>query len=183
MLSGNGDGGIGSDVKCIHVPILTPEAIREVVLDRARQMGCALSEGAFTKVMDILATRGDNLSVMEEVLTATAQRAKCHGLVTEEDVVPPQPKGKLHADMHVVDLRVLEVLRGTGGKLPMGELVHELARSFSSAGERMPSPASVRRWVSRLQALGLVKRSVTLGGDGGTRSVVALTSPPSPHSE
>ena len=56
----------------------------------------------------------------------------------------------------------------------MGELVDEVGRTFSSVGESAPSASSVRRWAARLQATGAVERSVDMGGDGGSHSLVSL---------
>ena len=56
----------------------------------------------------------------------------------------------------------------------MGELVELLARAFASEGERAPSASNVRRWTAKKGALGLVTRSITMGGDGGGRSIVSL---------
>ena len=47
-------------------------------------------------------------------------------------------------------------------------------RMPASEGERTLSPSSVKRWLIKLEGLGLVKRRVVMGGDGGTTSVASL---------
>jgi DNA-binding transcriptional ArsR family regulator len=74
----------------------------------------------------------------------------------------------------VIELRVLEVLRKANAPVEIGELVQELSKSLASEGERTLSPSSVRRWLIKLERLGLVKRRVMMGGDGGTTSVASL---------
>jgi hypothetical protein len=69
---------------------------------------------------------------------------------------------------------MLEVLRKAGGRATMGELTDGLSRAFVEDGECVPTGSSIRRWMSRLEQLGVVERTVKMGGDGGTRSVVAL---------
>lgn len=174
VLSGSGDGGVETGAKCIHVPILPLETIREIVQERARQLGRVLAPAALTKVMNILATRGYGLSAMDEVLSCAAQRAGCHGVIVEGDVVPPSSRTCPRTSKRVIELRVLEVLRKARGPVEMGELVQELSRSLASEGERTLSPSSVRRWLIKLEALGLIRRRVIMGGDGGTTSVAFL---------
>jgi DNA-binding transcriptional ArsR family regulator len=135
------------------------------------------------KVMNILTTRGNSLSVMEEVLNSAVQRAGCHGVIVDGDVIPPSSRTCPRTSKRVIELRVLEVLRKASAPVEMGELVQELSRSLASEGERTLSPSSVRRWLIKLEGLGLVKRRVVMGGDGGTTSVASLALPsPPPHS-
>lgn len=178
VLSGSGDAGLNGNVKRIQVPPLPVRIIHEILEARVHQTGRVWTPGALGKVTDILATRGNSLSVMDEVVKAAVERAGCHGIITEQDVAPPSSKERHRASKKQVDLRLLGVLRSAGGKLSMGELVEELGRAFSSEGESAPSPSNVRRWTARLQALGTVKRSVAMGGDGGSRSTVSLYSRP-----
>jgi DNA-binding transcriptional ArsR family regulator len=161
-------------VKEVRVPPLAAEAFREVVTERARQTGRVLSEGAMAKLMAILTTRGNSLSVMEEVLNSAVERAGCHGVIMEGDVVPPSSRTCPRTSKRLIELRVLEILRKASAPVEMGELVQELSRSLASEGERTLSPSSVRRWLIRLEGLGLVKRRVVMGGDGGTTSVASL---------
>lgn len=183
VLSGSGDVGLDEGVKHIHVPPLPTGTVREVMEARVHQTGRAWTPEALERLTDILATRGNSLSVMDEVLTAVVKRAGYHGIVVEQDIAPPSSRERTRASMRQAELHLLGVLRTAGGKLTMGELVEELGKAFSSEGESAPSPSNVRRWTARLQALGAVKRSVAMGGDGGSRSMVSLTSPPSIHSE
>ena len=174
VLSGSGDAGLNGSVKRIQVPPLPVRIIHEILEARVHQTGRVWTPGALGKVTDILATRGNSLSVMDEILTTTVKRAGCHGIIVEQDVAPPSSRERTRASKRQAELRLLGVLRTAGGKLPMGQLVDELGRTFSNEGENAPSPSNVRRWTARLQALGTVKRSVALGGDGGTRSVISL---------
>ncbi len=178
VLSGSGNAGIDNSVKRVHVPPLPAETIHEVVKARVQQTGSIWTPEALGKLTDILATRGNSLSVMDEVLTAAVKRTGCHAIIVEQDVAPPSSRERTSASKRQAELRLLGVLRTAGGKLPMGQLVDELGRAFSSEGESAPSPSNVRRWTARLQALGTVKRSVALGGDGGSRSTVSLYSRP-----
>jgi hypothetical protein len=174
ILSGSGSAGLNGNAVHIHVPLLPVGTVREIVEDRARQSGRVFAPDALAKTMDILATRGNSLSVMEEILQAAIQKAGCHGIIVEEDVIAPATVERARVNRQVAELRVLEVLRRAGGQLAIGELVRVLARSFASE-EHVPSAGTVRRWLVKLQALGLVKRQVSQGGDGGTMSVVSLT--------
>ncbi len=176
VLSGNGDAGLNGSVKRIQVPSLLVGTIHEILEARVRQTGRVWTPEAIGKLTDILATRGNSLSVMDEVLVTAVKRAGCHGIVVEQDVIPPWPRERARASKRQVELRLLGVLRTAGGKLSMGELVEELRNVSSREGEVPPSPSNVRRWAARMQATGTVERSVTLGGDGGSRSVVTLTS-------
>jgi len=177
VLSGNGDGGLDGCVKRIRVSPLPVGSICEIMEDKVRQAGKVLSEEARAKVVDVLGTRGYSLSVMESVLNSAVQRAGCHGIIMEEDVVPPSFRNCPRTSKRVIELRVLEILRKAGGAVEMGELAQELSRSLASEGERIMSPSSVRRWLIKLEGLGLVKRRVVMGGDGGTRSTVAMVEP------
>ena len=174
VVSGSGNAEIGNSVKRIYVPPLHTGNILEIVEARVRQKGWVWTPDALGKLTDILATRGNSLSVMDEILTTVVKRAGCHGIVVEQDVAPPSSRERTRASKRQAELRLLGVLRTAGGKLPMGELVDELGRAFSSEGDSAPSPSNVRRWTARLQTLGAVKRSVAMGGDGGSRSVVSL---------
>ena len=180
-LSGNGDAGLDGGVKRIHVPHLPVGTIREILEARVRQTGRVWTPEALGKLTDIMTTRGNSLSVMDEVLTAAVKRAGCHAIIVEQDVAPPSSRERTRVSKRQAELRLLGVLRTAGGKLPMGQLVDELGRAFSSEGESAPSPSNVRRWTARLQTLGTVKRSVVMGGDGGSRSVVSLDSPSRSH--
>ena len=175
VLSGTGNTRVNGSVKRIHVPALPVGTIQEILEAWVRQTGRFWTPEALGKLTDILATRGNSLSVMEEVVRTAVERAGCHGIITEQDVAAPISRERARASKHQVELRLLGALRSTGGKLPMGELVDELGRAFSSEGESAPSPSNVRRWAVKMQALGMVERSVTLGGDVGSRSMVSLT--------
>ena len=177
VLSGCGDFGLNGSVKRIQVPALSVGPIHEILEDWTRQTGRFWDPVTLQKVKDIFATRGNSLSVMEEVLKAAVQRAGCHVIITEGDVIPPAAKGKPRANMHNVDLCVLEALRRAGGKMSTGQLSQELAKGFLQAGEPKPTDSSIRRWMVRMQRLGMVERRVKMGGDGGTRSVVSITVP------
>ena len=161
-------------VKQVRVPTLPVETVREIVMERARHLGQVLATGALTKVMDILAIRGNNLTVMEEVLKVAAQRAKCHGMVTERDIVPPARRARRHSGGKQIELHMLEVLRKAGGRVTMGHLVKGLSETFVKDGECAPTGGSIRRWAVRLERAGLVERRVVMGGMGGTRSTISL---------
>ncbi len=174
VLSGSGDAGLSGCVKRIHAPPLPAATVREILEARVRQTGRVWTPGVLGKLTDIMATRGNSLSVMDEVLTAAVKRAGCHAIIVEQDVAPPSSRERPRASKLQAELRLLGVLRTAGGRLPMGRLVEELRKVFSREGEVPPSPSNVRRWAARMQAHGVLERSVALGGDGGTRSVISL---------
>lgn len=174
VVSGSSDAELDSRVMRIHVPPLPVGTVRSILEDKARQTSRAFTPGALVKSMNIFATEGNSLSVMDEVLKAAVRSAGCHGIITEEDVVPPDATDRPRANMPTVYLCVLEVLRKAGRGLPMGELVRELSIRLTTEGQHIPSLCSVRRWTARMQSQGLVSRTVTVGGDGGTTSVVSL---------
>ena len=174
VLSGSGDAGLNGSVKRIEVPPLPVRIIHEILEARVHQKGRVWTPGALGKVTDILATRGNSLTVMDEILATAEKRAGCHGIVVEQDVAPPSSRVSPRASKRQAELRLLGVLRTAGGKLSMGELVEELRNVSSREGEVPPSPSNVRRWAARMQAHGVLERSVALGGDGGTRSVISL---------
>ena len=180
VVSGTGKADLGSwpesaSTKWIHVSPLPRETIRNIVEGRASQAGRVFMPGAMTKVEDILLTSGMGLSVLDEILQATVPRAGCQGIVTEGDVEPPARRAWRHRGGKQVELQMLEVLRKAGGKVTMGQLVKGLSMTFVENGECAPTGGSIRRWAVRLERSGLVERQVTMGGMGGTRSVVALT--------
>ena len=174
VLSGSGDAGLNGSVKRIQVPPLPVRIVHEILEARVRQAGRVWTPEALGKVTDILATRGNSLSVMDEILSAAVKKAGCHGIIVEQDVAAPISREHPRASKKQVELRLLGVLRSAGGKLSMGELVEELRDVSSREGEVPPSPSNVRRWAARMQAHGVLERSVALGGDGGTRSVISL---------
>ena len=188
VVSGTGKADLGSwpesiSTKWVHVPLFPRETIRNIVEDRVAQAGQVFTPGALTKVEDILLTSGMGVSVLDEVLQATVARAGCQGIVTEEDVVPPAKRTRHRRGGKQVELQMLEILRKAGGKATMGQLVKGLRQVFVEDGESVPTGSSIRRWAVRLERAGLVERRVSIGGMGGTRSVVALASPPSIHPE
>lgn len=71
VLSGSGDVGLDGSVRRIHLTPLPAGTIREILEGRVRQTGQIWTPEALGKVTDILATRGNGLSVMDEVLTAS----------------------------------------------------------------------------------------------------------------
>ena len=176
VLSGSGNAGLNGSVKRIQVPSLPAGAIHETLEDRVRQTGRFWDPNTLQKVMDILATRGNSLSVMDEVLKAAVQRAGCHEIITEADVMPPLVRERPRANRCVVELRILEAVRKAGGEISMGSLHREVARHLIQDGECPPSGSTLRRQTARLEQLGLVVRQVALGGEGGTRSLVTLPS-------
>ena len=176
VLSGSGDAGLSGSVRRIHVPPLRAGAVHEILEARVQRTGRVWTPGAVGKVTDILATRGNSLSTMEEVVKTAMERAGCHGIITEQDVHPPATMGRPRTNTHNAELCVLEALWSAGGSMSAGQLNQAVARSFFQSGEPRPTDSSIRRWMARMQRLGLVERTVKLGGDGGTRSVVTLAS-------
>ena len=186
VVSGTGKTELGSwsdavPAKWIHVPLLPREILEEVVEERARALGCEISAGGVAKVMDIMVTRGRGLSVMNEVLQASAsEAAKSPGRsIKVEDIRTPRISVRGKSSRRALEVRVLEIIRGAGGELTMGELMDHLTRDLTQQGEAHRTAGTLRRLMVRLERLGLVERRVTLGGEGGTRSTISLPGHPS----
>ncbi|MDG6913210.1 MAG: hypothetical protein JRN35_09060 [Nitrososphaerota archaeon] len=183
VVSGRGKANLGSwpdavPTKWIHVPLLPRAVLEEVVLDRARSLGCEISLGAVSKVLDIMVTRGRGLSILAEVLQAAEKPGRA---ITQASISTPRVRARGKADRQALEVRVLEIIRGAGGQLTMGELMEQVTRDLTQKGEAHRAASSVRRLTVRLEQLGLVERQVTLGGEGGTRSTLSLPGHPSPR--
>ena len=186
VVSGTGKTQLGSwsenvPTKCIHVPLLSREILEEVVEERARALGCEVSADGVAKVLDIMVTRGRGLSVMNEVLQASATEAvKNLGRSIEvEDIRTPRISVRGKSSRRALEVRVLEIIRAAGGELTMGELMERVTRDLTEKGEAHRTASTLRRLMVRLEQLGLVERKVTLGGEGGTRSTISLPGHPS----
>ena len=186
VVSGTGKTELGSwsenvSTKWVHVPHLSREILEEVVEERARALGCEISADAVSKVLDIMVTRGRGLSILNEVLQASAtEAAKSPGRSIEvRNILTPRISVRGKSSRRALEVRVLEVLRGAGGELTMGELMERVTKDLTEKGEAHRTASSVRRLMTRLEQLGLVERKVTLGGEGGTRSTVSLSGHPS----
>ncbi len=186
VVSGTGKTKLGSwsdavSAKWIHMPLLPREVLEEVVEERARVLGCEISADGVAKVLDIMVTLGRDLSVMNEVLRASAtEAAKSPSRSIEvEDIRTPRISVRGKSSRRALEVRVLEIIRGAGGELTMGELMEQVTRDLTRKGEAHRAASSVRRLTVRLERLGLVERRVTLGGEGGTRSMISLPGHPS----
>ena len=184
VVSGMGKTESGSwaettPVRWFHVPQLPTAVVEEILVEWAQQSGHVLSPEALAKAMDIIQTRGNQLTVAEEVLRVAIAKAGCHGIITDADVMPPVVREKPRANKRVVELRILEAVRKAGGEIPMGRLHREVARHLVQDGECQPSGSTLRRQTARLEQLGLVERRVVMGGEGGTRSTISLPGHPS----
>ena len=180
VVSGTGRTELGSlseNVPTRWIPVLQlPRSVlEEVVVERALELGCDITPGAVSKVLSIMVTTGRGLSIMDEVLSATAANTgrRQDGVIHEQDVTTPRSSVRGKVSRQALEVRVLEILRKAGGPLTMGELVEQLAQDLTRAGEAHRSGGTLRRLVARLEALDLVERKVVMGGVGGTRSVVA----------
>ncbi|MDG6969846.1 MAG: hypothetical protein JRN54_01900, partial [Nitrososphaerota archaeon] len=96
-----------------------------------------------------------------------------------EDIRTPPISVRGKSSRRALEVRVLEIIRGAGGELTMGELMERVTRDLTQKGEAHRAASSVRRLTVRLEKLGLVERRVTLGGEGGTRSMISLPGHPS----
>ena len=186
VVSGTGKANLGSwsdgiPTRWIHVPLLPRSVLEEVVVGRARNLGCEISPDAISKVLDIMATRGRGLSIMGEVLQASAVQAteKLGRAITQAVISAPRVSARGKAARQALDVRVLEIIRGAGGQLTMGELMDQVTRDLTQMGEAHRTAGTLRRLTVRLEQLGLVERQVTLGGEGGTRSTLSLPGHPS----
>ena len=186
VVSGTGKTELGSwsdavSAKWIHVPLLPRSVLEEVVEERAQALGCEISADGVAKILDIMVTRGRGLSVMNEVLQASATEvSKSTGRSIEvEDIRTPPISVRGKSSRRALEVRVLEIIRGAGGELTMGELMERVTRDLTQKGEAHRAASSVRRLTVRLEKLGLVERRVTLGGEGGTRSMISLPGHPS----
>jgi hypothetical protein len=186
VVSGTGKTDLGSWPECvpakwIHVPLLPRSVLEEVVAERALELGCEISPGAVTKVLNIMVTKGRGLSIMGEILQASAANAgrTQGGTISERDVPTPRISVRGKTSRQALEVLVLEIVRKAGGQLTMGELVEQLTQDLTRAGEAHRTGSTLRRLTARLEQLGLVERRVTLGGEGGTRSTLSLPGHPS----
>ena len=185
VVSGTGKAELGSwtanvPTRWIHVSLLPRETLEEVVEERAQALGCKISPGAVSKVLDVMVTRGRGLSVMSEVLRASAEQAtgRSSRSIEVEDIRTPRISVRGKSSRRALEVRVLEIIRGAGGQLTMGELMEQVTRDLTQKGEAHRTAGTLRRLTVRLEQLGLVERRVTLGGDGGTRSTLSLPGHP-----
>ena len=183
VVSGTGQTEYGSwadtvSTRWMYVPLLPRSVLEEIVVARARSLGCEISADGVAKVLDIMVTRGRGLSVMAEVLQAAEMSGR---VITPAGISPPRVKAQSKSSRQALEVRVLETIREAGGQLTMGELVEQVTRDFTQKGEAHRTASTIRRLAVRLELLGLVKRRVTLGGDGGTRSTLSLPGHPSPR--
>ena len=186
VVSGTGKADLGSwseglPTKWIHVPLLPRSVLEEIVVERTRGLGCEVSPGAVSKVLDIMVTRGRGLSIMGEILKASVAQANDRNATFIEvvDVSTPRGKGRGRARGEALEVRVMEIIRGAGGQLTMGELMEQVTRDLTQKGEAHRTASTLRRLAVRLEQLGLVERQVTVGGDGGTHSTLSLPGHPS----
>ena len=186
VVSGTGKTELGSwpesvPAKWIHVPLLSGPVLGEIVVEQALKLGCEISRDALAKVLSIMVTKGRGLSIMDEVLQASAASAgrTRGGAIGEQDVPAPRISVRGKTSRQALEVRVLEIVRRAGGQLAMGELVEQLTQDLTRAGEAHRTGSTLRRLTVRLEQLGLVERQVTLGGDGGTRSTLSLPGHPS----
>ncbi len=181
VVSGTGKADLGSwaesvPTKWIHVPLLPGKVLEEVVVERALALGCEISRDALAKVLSIMVTKGRGLSIMDEILQASAANVgrTQGGAIDEQDVPTPRISVRGKTSRQALEVRVLEIVRKAGGQLTMGELVEQLTEDLTRAGEAHRTGSTLRRLTVRLEQLGLVERKVVMGGVGGTRSAVAL---------
>jgi hypothetical protein len=179
VVSGTGHANLGSWAgniltKWIHVPHLPREVLEEVVVSRARALGFEISDGAVAKVLSIMVTSGRGLSIMDEILKTSAAQAgtRLGRTVTERDVPTPRISVRNKASRQALEVRVLEIIRAAGGEMTMGELAEQVTRDLTRKGEAHRTASTLRRLTVRLEKLELVERHVSIGGDGGTQSVV-----------
>ncbi len=185
VVSGTGKAELGSwtanvPTRWIHVPLLSRETLQEVVVERAQVLGYEISQDALAKVLCIMVTKGRGLSIMDEVLQASASNARRTqgSVIDEQDVPSPRISVRGKTSRQALEVRVLEIVRKAGGQLTMGELVEQLTQDLTRAGEAHRTGSTLRRLTVRLEQLGLVERRVTLGGDGGTRSTLSIPGHP-----
>ena len=186
VVSGTGKADLGSwsedlPAKWIQVPLLPRAVLDEIVVERARGLGCEITPGAVSKVLDIMVTLGRGLSIMGEVLQASVIQAKVKpgGTVAPGDILSPRVRVRGKANRQALEIRVLEFIREAGGQVTMGELMERITRDFTQTGEAHRTASTLRRLTVRLEQLGLVERRVTMGGEGGTHSTLSLPGHPS----
>ena len=186
VVSGTGKANLGSwaeghPTKWIHIPLLPRSVLEEIVVERARGLGCEISPGAVSKVLDIMVTLGRGLSIMGEILQVSVVQAteKSGRAITPSDIISSRVRARGKANRRALEVRVLEVIREAGGQVTMGELMEQVTRDLTQTGEAHRTASTLRRLAVRLEQLGLVERQVTLGGEGGTHSTLSLPGHPS----
>ena len=186
VVSGIGKADLGSwsesvPTRWIHVPLLPRSVIEEVVEDRARSLGCEISPDAVSKVLDVMVAHGLGLSIMGEILQASVvpMREKPVRAITASDISTPRLGARGRANRKALEVQVLEIIRGAGGQVTMGDLMEQVTRDLTQKGEAHRTASTLRRLTIRLEQLGLVERRVTMGGEGGTHSTLSLPGHPS----
>ena len=186
VVSGTGKADLGSwseglPTKWIHVPLLPRSVIEEIVVERARGLGCEISPGAVSKALDIMVTLGRGLSIMGEVLQASVMQAteKSGRAIMPSDILSSRVRDRGKANRRALEVRVLEVIREAGGQVTMGELMERITRDLTQTGEAHRTASTLRRLTVRLEQFGLVERRVTMGGEGGTHSTLSVPGHPS----
>ena len=186
VVSGTGKADLGSwpegiPTRWIHVPLLPRPVLEEVVEDRARSLGCEISPDAVSKVLDIMVAQGLGLSIMGEILQASVVpvREKPVRAITASDISTPRLGARGRTNRKALEVQMLEIIRGAGGQVTMGELMEQVTRDLTQKGEAHRTASTLRRLTIRLEQLGLVERRVTMGGEGGTHSTLSLPGHPS----
>lgn len=117
---------------------------------------------------DAMSCNGRSLSRTATVLRMAGERAEARGASQVElvDLSPlPREHGRRQSPEEM-DMAIMDAVRKlrNGGPVPVGELVPHIGRSSSL----------VRRHLAQLERKGILVRNVTMGGAGGTRSLVSL---------
>ena len=148
-----------------------PREIRNVAEVLCREAFHVLPGQEFLQSLtDAMICNGRSLSRTAGALRVAGERAESRGATQVElgDLTPlPRETGRKHGSEEI-DRQIMGAVRtlGKGQEVPVGDLVRHLART----------PSLVRRHLAQLERKGLLVRRVTVGGVGGTRSVVTLAS-------
>ena len=128
-----------------------------------------------------MVAQGLGLSIMGEILppSVVPVREKPVRAIIASDIFTPWLWARGRANRKALEVQVLEIIRGAGGQVTMGELMEQVTRDLTQKGKAHRTASSLRRLAVRLEQLGLVERRVTMGGEGGTLSTLSLPGHPS----
>jgi hypothetical protein len=142
----------------------------------------AFAEPLEDNVIQLIATRalsaGVGLQGAIDMLRDAGVRAEGRGLsrVGPGEVGEPADIDGRRDPRRVVSA-ILKSFERPAATLEIGVLQRRVCEWLGGDGHRPPSRSLVRRHVRRLERSGILSRAVTIGGKGGSRSMVSLRSP------
>lgn len=171
---------VGALVQRIELPAPGPEEILDLLREIAREGFVVPPEEEVLKVIALRArSAGIGLEGAIEMLEEAGVRAEERSLARVSISEVGRPRGiDRRRDPRQVAAAILQSLSGRAPSLEIGVLQRSVGEWFGREGIGPPSPSLIRRHVGMMERAGVLTRTISLGGNGGTRSVVRLRSPP-----